>query len=98
MYNEIHPAVEAKNVQARRAAAGSRVCTPEVKMRRKATRAFLIRLGIALALVAGLWLAQGFDLISLYLAIPLEFAAMLWAGIWFGAWLQLMFCKRGLLL
>lgn len=65
--------------------------------RKKATRAFLIRAILAWALVLSLWFAVGFDLVALGLAWPLQFAAMLYFMGWLGAWLQFMFCKRGLL-
>lgn len=56
--------------------------------RRKATRAFLLRVAAAAGLVAALRTAMGFDLIAPALAVPLEACALAWATGWAGAWLQ----------
>lgn len=113
---EIHPAVEAGNVRARRAvsvrcdvesarATGERLRKSivdlatyyEVKERRRVNRALLIRAAVLLAWVAGLWTAQAFDYISVELAVALEAGGLIWFSVWLGAWLQLRFCKEGLL-
>lgn len=90
MVNEIHPAVEAGNVQKRHADLNRR-------FRKKATRALLVRLVIALFLIAALWTCLAFGLMALQLVIPLEAVVMIWLAVWFGAWLQLMFAREGLL-
>lgn len=107
---EIHPAVEAENVQARREIVAERervqkhfdnvaasLNRTKREKRKKATWALAFRAIIAVVWVALIWAAQGFDLIAWEIAIPLECGAMLWFMAWFGAWLQYMFCERGLL-
>lgn len=91
---EINPAVEAGNVQARR---GAESVVDYRKIRRTATRTLLIRALTAVGIVAGLWLAQRADLIAWQLAVPCQTATMVWFAVWFGAWLQFMWCKEGLM-
>lgn len=67
------------------------------KIRRTATRTLLIRALSAVAIVFGLWLAQRADLIAWQLAAPCQTATMVWFAVWFGAWLQFMWCKEGLM-
>lgn len=90
---EINPAVEAGNVQARR---GAESVVDYRKIRRKATRALLIRALSAVAAVAGLWLAQRANLIAWQLAVPLQTAVMVWFAVWFGGYMQFMWCREGL--
>ena len=93
MMNEIHPAVEAGNVQKRR---GFTEMHQAAKAYKKATRALLIRALVVAALVAG-WVALAFDLVSWQIAIPFEVIAAVWLSFWAGAWVQFRFCKGGLL-
>lgn len=67
------------------------------KHRKKATRAFLIRAVIAWVVFGLLWLAMGLDLIIWQIALPLECGALLYFMGWFGAWVQFMWCRKGLL-
>ncbi len=91
---EIHPAVEAGNVQAR---CDADTVTDYRKTRRTATRQLLIRAAVAVAIAFGLWLALRAGLIAWQLAVPCQSAALIWFAVWFGAWLQFMWCKEGLL-
>ena len=107
---EIHPAVEAKNVQAREDAEIQRTRFVgsfekmqalsdfyESKKRRKATRQLLICAALAVVVVVCLSLALKFDLISWPLVFAFDCCAMVWLAVWLGAWLQFMFCKEGVL-
>ena len=94
MMNEIHPAVEAANVQKRRAFTEKNQAASAYK---KATRALLIRAWFVAALVAGCWLALIFDLVAWQIALPFEILAVVWLAFWAGAWVQFRFCKGGLL-
>lgn len=67
------------------------------KQRRKATRAIIWRLIFCLVVWGGLTVAQICGLISVWLAVPLAAAVMVWAAFWAGAWVQFMYCKGGLL-
>ena len=108
--SEILDVVEAKNVQARReaeafqqaadrAVESAKVLSDVIKSRkrRKVANALIIRAVIAVALVAAFWLADGVDLMAVELAVPLECAVMVWFSVYFGAWLQFIFGKEGLL-
>ena len=91
---DIFPAVEAGNVQALR---GAETKIDYRRIRRKATRQLLIRAAIAIAIAEGSWLALRAGLLAWQLAIPFQSVAMIWFAVWFGAWLQFMWCKEGLL-
>ena len=67
------------------------------KRHHKACIALAIRVLIACAVMVGLWAATAADLIVDALARPLASATLIWLAVWAGAWVQFMFCKRGLL-
>lgn len=92
MYNEIHPAVDALRVNARREAEAA-----EKLGRKKAKRAMFIRAIIATSLILILYLLAVPGLMSWYIALPLIAAVGVWLAVWFGAWLQFMFAEGGLL-
>ena len=107
---EIHPAVDADKIRARRAEAYieediRETARAAAKLRRanarernkKAGGALLIRTGIAAALVLALYLAELFGLIVTGLVIPLVCVVFVWLAFWFGAWTQFVFCRGGLL-
>ncbi len=90
--SEIHPSVEAQNVQARRKAKAS------VKLNhRKAGRALMTRAIAAGAAAVLLLLVGGFGLMAWELALPLLILVAVWLSIWLGAWLQFSFAEGGLL-
>ena len=97
MCNEIHPAVEARNVQARRQETEIHEGTPSTKWRRKVDRALLIRGAVTVAIVVVLYLVAAVGLMSWLLALVAMVAAALWFAVWLGAWLQLRFARGGLL-
>ena len=91
---EIHPSVEAGKVQA---SPGADTVIAYRRIRRKATRQLLIRAAVAIAIAEGSWLALRAGLLAWQLAIPFQSVAMIWFAVWFGAWLQFMWCKEGLM-
>lgn len=92
MINEIHPAVEAKNVQATRDAK-----TTKKLSREKANRSLRLRAIIAASLVVIFYLFAATGLMAWVLALPFIAATGVWLAVWFGAWLQFTFAEGGLL-
>lgn len=90
MTNEIHPAVEANNVNKRRRVA-------IVNSRRKACKTIILRAVAALTILTALSVAASCRLIAVELMYLLMIAVGSWISIWVGAWLQLMWGKEGLL-
>lgn len=66
-------------------------------MRRLARRRLIMNVLLALAVVIGLRAALAFNLIALQLAFPIMLLALVWACVWVGAYLQMSYCKGGLL-
>lgn len=89
---EIHPAVDAAKIRARRDAE-----TAKKQSRKKATRVLLLRAIIASSVAAACLLFAIFDLMAWALAVPLIAIAGVWLSVWFGAWLQFRFAEGGLL-
>jgi hypothetical protein len=94
MVNEIHPAVEAKNVQARRAAKAVEDKALLTNRQRKATVRFLFRELVLLVILALVWTALNADLIVWQIAWGLTCLLMACLGIQFGAWWQFMTGKE----
>ena len=112
---EIHPAVEAGNIEARVAKSRRQAVDDALEAcarinarreavaaslarkaaRRVATKQLLIRAAVVFALVLSLGLADAF--IDWRLVLTFQCAALVWLAAWFGAWLQFMFAKGGLL-
>lgn len=90
MINEIHPAVEANNVNKRRK-------LTVVNSRRKACKSIIIRAVVALALIVALYVAPAVGLMSWALSSLLITATGVWIAVWVGAWMQFMWGKEGLL-
>lgn len=90
MTNEIHPAVEANNVNKRRNA-------KRANARRVACKKLITRTVVAFALVVALYIAPTLGLISWFVAVLAIAATGFWLCIWLGAWLQFMWCKEGLM-
>lgn len=67
------------------------------RYRRKMTKRFLSRVGIAAALIGGIVAAQAFHLIDSRLARGLELAGVLWITFWLGAYVQYQLFRKGLL-
>lgn len=91
--NEIHPAVDATRVQARREAK-----VAAIENRKKANQALQVRAVAAAIAVAVLCLLGGVGLMSWVLALPLILTTGFWIAIWFGAWLQYRYAYGGGLL
>lgn len=90
MVNEIHPAVEAANVQARRAAQAAQDKALLTNRQRKATYRFLIRELALLILLAIAWTSLRLDLIVWQVALFLTCLLLFWLGTHFGVWWQIM--------
>lgn len=68
------------------------------KMRRqRATRTLIVRTIIAAALIVGLCLANDAGLVVADFAVIVISAIFSWIAFWFGAWVQFVWCKGGLL-
>lgn len=65
--------------------------------RRRAARRLILRSLIVLALIVGLRLAADAGLLTMTLALPVMLLAGVWLAFWVGAYVQLMYCKGGLL-
>ena len=65
------------------------------KTRRKVTLKLIIRLGVAVGASALILLLGWLGLIAPALAFFCIAAILIWASVWFGAWLQLMACMKG---
>lgn len=65
--------------------------------RSKATRIMLARAGVSALICLALWLAGKLELMNLNLVLCLIATVFCWLCVWFGAWLQFMWCKGGLL-
>lgn len=61
------------------------------------TLKLILKLILTVAIVTGLELALSFNLMAWILVVPLEIVALLWLGVYFGAWLQFRFGKGRLL-
>lgn len=107
---EIHPAVDAANVQAQRnaeafseatqrAVAEATVLAELVKIRRckRATLALLIRVAVAVSLSFCLVMCTKYELMAGDVCIFFIVALASWLCIWVGAWMQFMWGKEGLL-
>ena len=67
------------------------------RARRKANRQFIIRTVLTILVCALIWLAGFFGLMDVRLSVPLAGAVGAWFAFWFGAWVQFMWAKGGLL-
>lgn len=107
---EIHPAVEASNVQAKcnaeafseatkRAVAEATVLAEVVKRRRckRATLALIIRLLVSAILGISILALRQYGHMSPEVSAFSILALTGWLAIWVGAWLQYMWGKEGLL-
>lgn len=107
---EIHPAVDANNVQAQRNAEAFSEATKRavseatafaevVKRRRckRATLALLARVVVAIALEILVIVLRKQELMAPEVAIFSLAAITSWLALWVGAWLQYMWGKEGLL-
>ena len=107
---EIHPAVDATNVQAqrkaeafseatKRAVAEATVLAEVVKRRRckRAALALVIRIAVALALSIIVTLCKKHGLISWEVCFFTLSALACWLSLWAGSWLQYMWGREGLL-
>lgn len=65
------------------------------KTRRKVTVKLIIRLAAAVGISVLILLLEWLGLVAPALAFICVAAVLLWAAVWFGAWLQLMACMRG---
>ena len=107
---EILPAVDAANVQAKRNAEAFSEATKKAvadatafaemakrRKRKKATRALIARVVIAILLGIGIAVLCKFNHLSPVVAIASISALWGWLSIWVGAWCQYMWGKGGLL-
>ncbi len=103
---EIHPAVEAGNpkrqtfseaTQRAVASAGALAEVVKRRNRKKATLAMLLRLVVAIALCALVVVLRQCGHVSVEVAFVGILLLDAWAMLWIGAWVQLMWCKEGLL-
>jgi hypothetical protein len=107
---EIHPAVDAANVQAKRnaeafseatkrAVADATAFSEVVKHRRKkrATLALIARVVAAILLGIGITVLRIYEQLTPEVAIFSISALFCWLSIWVGAWCQYMWGKGGLL-
>lgn len=69
----------------------------ESKACRRATRRLILRSLAAIALIVGLRFAAEAGLIASALSLPAMLLAGVWLAFWVGAYVQLMYCKGGLL-
>ncbi len=89
---EIHPAVDAGSILARRDARAAE------KLRcKKANRALRLRSIIACSVSVACLVFALFDLMAWALAFPITLIACVWLSVWVGAWLQFRFAEGGLL-
>lgn len=65
--------------------------------RKKAAVALLARVAFAVLLVVSVWAAGKFGLVAEQLTVWLYAAIGSWLAYWFGAFVQFMYCKGGLL-
>lgn len=108
---EIHPAVDAKNIQAKRNAEAFSAATREAvanatafaevlkhRKRKRATIALVIRVVVAIALNAAVCLLSKADWWEFWeLGLWALATINIWLAIWAGAWVQFMWCKEGVL-
>lgn len=107
---EIHPAVDANNVQARRNAEAFSEATQRAvaeatafadvlkhRRTRKATLAMLYRVTVAFLSIVIIKILNTFGHMSAEVSITGILLLVCWLGIWVGAWLQFMWGKEGLL-
>ena len=87
---EIHPSVDATAIEAKQ--------EKQLKAkRRKAAKSLVTRVVIAAVGILVLSVFGWLGWIIMPLVLALEIIIMLWAAIWFGAWLQFRFAEGGLL-
>lgn len=107
---EIHPAVDAKNVQAQRNAEAFSEATQravasatalakvyERRRRKRATRSMLLRLAVAIAMSIVVVMLRKYGHMSADVSLVCIMVFDAWATLWVGAWIQLMWGKEGLL-
>lgn len=107
---EIHPAVDANNVQAKRnaeafseatqrAVAEATVLAEVVKHRRRkrAVISLLLRVVVAIAINTLSILCRQHGLMDWEVSFAIFTGTCAWLSLWVGAWLQFMWCKEGLL-
>jgi hypothetical protein len=110
MSNEIHPAVDANNVQAQREAEAlrkqadeflneCRLRTEVLKRRRckRATLALLIRVVVTIALCSLVCICKTQGLMTWEVAFVAVAGLSSWLCLWVGAWMQFLWGKEGLL-
>ena len=108
---EIHPAVDANNVQAQRNAEAFSDATKkaivsatalskiyERRMRKRATRSMLLRLAIAFALSIFVVVLRKFGHMSADVSICCIMVFGAWATLWVGGWMQFMWGDKGVLM
>lgn len=107
---EIHPAVEAGNPQRQRnaetfsdatrravASAGALSEVSKHRKKKKATIAMLLRLVVAIALSVLLVVLRACGHVSAEVTFVGLLILEAWAMLWVGAWVQFMWCKKGVL-
>lgn len=67
------------------------------RLRKKATRQFVLRAVAAVVVCTLFWLAGFFGLMDARLTMPIMGTVGSWLGFWLGAWVQFMWADGGLL-